>query len=429
MQILTYDRIKSLGGGVMYPIVKYPSFIESNLLRFEHIFNKCQKRHFAEYLTGLLVSKKKNISSMNSQFINHTNQSSKNHFLTDANWDNKQLTNERIAIVKEQCGKQHIKDGFLVIDDSITHRTGKHIESIDWFWDHSKNAYTLGHQLVTSQYVTPKFHIPLHFRQYHKEDEVGKEQFKSKLDLTIELIQEALDCGINFSCVLGDSWYFCQRIINYLEQIGKHWLFASKSNRKVIFNNRLMQLKDVVKELKKENFKLITVQQPSGKTLTVYAYSKTVRMHNVGRVKIVISFLDKPFSGNPFFLATNRKEWTLDTILSNYAKRWPIETFYRDAKQNLGLESCEMRRLKGIRRHWNLVFLAYTLLQFEAGSSSLTKWIKSNVVTIGGKCRIASCEVVRSFLFWAYEYFEKNEDPEYLFKEIVKNDHQLKIVF
>ncbi len=86
-------------------------------------------------------------------------------------------------------------------------------------------------------------------------------------------------------------------------------------------------------------------------------------------------------------------------ILSTYAQRWPIETFYRDAKQNLGLENCELRLLRGIRRHWDLVFLAYTLLQIESLSGPLSKWIKSNVVTIGGKCRIASAETLRSFIF------------------------------
>ena len=204
-QTLSYDRFKFLGGGIMYPIVKYPSFIESNLYRFEHIFNKCQMRHFAEYLTGLLISKKKNISSMNSQFLNHTDQSAKNHFLTDANWDDNQLTRERIELVKEQCNKHNVTDGILVIDDSITHKTGKHIDSVDWFWDHSEHAYTLGHQLVTSQYVTQYFHVPLHYFQYHKEDEVGKEHFKSKLDLAIELIQQALDSGILFRRVLFRS--------------------------------------------------------------------------------------------------------------------------------------------------------------------------------------------------------------------------------
>ena len=116
-------------------------------------------------------------------------------------------------------------------------------------------------------------------------------------------------------------------------------------------------------------------------------------------------------------------------ILPTYAQRWPIETFYRDAKQNLGLENCELRILKGIRRHWDLVFLAYTLLQVESLSGPLSKWIKSNVVTIGGKCRIASAEILRSFIFWAYQNFNQENDVDQVFKIAMKGNPQLKLVF
>ena len=411
----------------MLPITRLPTFIENILPRFSDIFNKAQMRHFSEYLTGLIISQNKTVSGINSQFMSHTNQSSKNHFLTQADWDDDKVTEKRLEIVKEQCEKYNIKDGLLVIDDTGNHKTGRHIEASNWFWDHSKKAYAFGHQLVTSQYVTKKFHVPLHYLLYRKETDVPKEQFKSKLDLAIELIRAAIGANILFSCVLGDSWYFCDKIIKYLESISKDWIFASKSNRKVFFKGQWLQLKDVIKLLKPDDFKQITITKTNGKTLVVWAFSKTVRMSKVGRVKIVISYLNESLKGNPFFLVTNRKEWTIGKILTNYAQRWPIETFYRDAKQNLGLQSCELRMLRGIRRHWDLVFLAYTILQLESMAGPLSKWIKSNVVTIGGKCRIASCEIFRSFIFWAYKHLNQEKNPDEVFKLAIQGGAQLKL--
>ena len=411
----------------MLPIVKYPSFIESVLPRFETIFNRSQLRHFAEYLTGLIVSDNKTITAINSHFMDHTDQSAKNHFLTDAGWEDEKLTRERFQLILEQCEKKRITDGLLIIYDTLAHKTGKQIEGVDWFWDHSKHACTFGHQLATSQFVTKAFHVPLDYRLYRKEEDVGKEHFQSKLDLALELIDQAIDAGIPFDCVAGDSWYFCDKIIKHLESLHKDWIFASKSNRTINVRNRWVQLKDFVKELKPDDFKEVTISKPNGKSLTVFAYAKTVHMRKVGRVKVIISYLKEPFKGNPFFLVTSRKEWTIGAILSSYAKRWPIETFYRDAKQNLGFESCEMRRLRGIRRHWNLVFLAYTLLQFESCSGPLTKWIKSNVVTIGGKCRLAACEIVRSFILWSYHHLQQEMEPDMLFAKIMANSKQLKL--
>jgi len=413
----------------MLPIVKLPSFVENILPRFSSIFNKAQLRHFGEYLTGLMVSANKTVTGINSQFLDHTDQSSKNHFLTEADWDEKSVTDERLRMVKEQCEKRRITDGLLAIDDSLAHKSGKHIEGANWFWDHTEHTYTFAHQLVTSQYVTKFFHVPFHYRLYLKEEDGAPGAFQSKLDLAIQLIEEAVISEIPFSCVAADSWYFCDTIIKYLASIGKEWVFASKSNRKICVKGLWMPLREFANTLTQKDFKEVKITRTNGKVLSVWAFSKTVRMNKVGRVKIVISYLDEPFKGDPFILVTNRKEWLAVKILSTYAQRWPIETFYRDAKQNLGLEHCELRILKGIRRHWDLVFLAYTLLQIESLSGPLSKWIKSNVVTIGGKCRIASAEILRSFIFWAYQQFNQDYDVDHIFKIAAKGDPQLKLVF
>ena len=47
--------------------------------------------------------------------IDHTDQSSKNHFLTESDWDEQRVTDERLCMVKEQCEKHHITDGIVVI--------------------------------------------------------------------------------------------------------------------------------------------------------------------------------------------------------------------------------------------------------------------------------------------------------------------------
>ncbi len=162
------------------------------------------------------------------------------------------------------------------------------------------------------------------------------------------------------------------------------------------------------------------------KIVEVWSFSRTLRMRKAGRVKIIISFLDPNLKGDPFYLVTNKKEWPMENILTCYLRRWPIETFYRDAKQNLGLEDCEMRLMKGIRRHWNLLFLAYTLLQTNT-KGSLYRWLKANVVTIGDKCQMAAGEILRSFIFWSYNYFQKKLDADEVFRLAMSKNKQLRL--
>ena len=260
-----------------------------------------------------------------------------------------------------------------------------------------------------------------------KEPKTGKEHFKSKLDLAIELIKETLSWDIPFNIVAADSWYFCQKIVDFLTSIAKSWIFASKSNRKVLVKGKWIGLSEYTKTLLPNCFKKLSLTKANGQKVDVWSFSRTLRMHKVDRVKIIISFLDANLKGNSFYLVTSKKEWPMEKILTCYLRRWPIETFYRDAKQNLGLEDCEMRLAKGIRRHWNLLFLAYTLLQTNLAKGSLHRWLKANVVTIGGKCQMAAGEILRSFIFWAYGYFQKSCDAEEVFKMAVSKNRQLKL--
>ncbi len=68
----------------MLPIEKLQSFIENISPCFSLIFNKTLLRYFGEYLTGLMLSENKAVTGINSQFLDHTDQSSKNHFLTES---------------------------------------------------------------------------------------------------------------------------------------------------------------------------------------------------------------------------------------------------------------------------------------------------------------------------------------------------------
>jgi hypothetical protein len=99
--------------------------------------------------------------------------------------------------------------------------------------------------------------------------------------------------------------------------------------------------------------------------------------------------LDEKLTGEPKVLATNRLNWDIKTILETYLLRWKIDAFYRDAKQELGLEDCEVRKLQGLKRHWLMVFLADTLLQLNAKADVFVKCVKSDLKTVGSTCRYA----------------------------------------
>lgn len=151
------------------------------------------------------------------------------------------------------------------------------------------------------------------------------------------------------------------------------------------------------------------------------------------RVRIVVSYENKELKGDPHFYCTNKLDWDIYKILSLYARRWRVDVFYRDSKQNLGLEDYEVRKIRGARRHISMVFTAHTLLvlgsAFVTGSSSsqeeksvpqsspkLAKDVKVAKAeacldqTIGSRRRTVYMEVLTNLLVFALKLGEKLKD-------------------
>jgi hypothetical protein len=134
----------------MIPITTPPALVTKYASKFRTLFYKPQFGHFITYLTGLIVSTNKTVQGINNNFLDRKDQSNLNLFLNESNWDEKAVDEQRIELIRNQTQKCKPKDSFLIIDDTISHKTGKKIEQVEIFHDHSTNKYVLGHQVVTS---------------------------------------------------------------------------------------------------------------------------------------------------------------------------------------------------------------------------------------------------------------------------------------
>ena len=82
----------------MPAIIEFPTIVEHAVEQFGALFaNAPERRHFAEYLTGLLVAEKKNVSGINAEFAQTTDQSCLNRWITEVDWDAAKLNEQRLA--------------------------------------------------------------------------------------------------------------------------------------------------------------------------------------------------------------------------------------------------------------------------------------------------------------------------------------------
>lgn len=407
----------------MIPITDPPLLVKKYAFKFRALFSKPQYAHFLKYLTGLIVSTNKTVQGINNNFVDRKDQSNLNLFINESDWDEQALDNRRIELIKEHTQDNNAKDSFLLIDDTISHKTGKKIEQVELIFDHSIHKSVLGHQLVTSLLVSKDKHFPIGLRLYKKQKE-NDCTFKSKIQLAQELIKNAYARGVNFSCVIFDAWYLSSDVVKCIKELKKYWICPLKSNRIVIKQQKRIPLKEYLSAIPKSLFKTKMI-----KGTCYYYYAETVRISKLGKIFIVAYYKTPDFSDEITVLGSNALVWTPDKIIFSFTQRWSIETFYKDSKQNLGLEDYELRKLKGIMRHWYLVFLAYTILQLSSSEKSLTKWIKSNLKTVGDQCRFATNETIKYFVLWVLKMYHQLNDEEKVITLIFNPKAELRFSF
>jgi SRSO17 transposase len=406
----------------MIPIAEYPSVVSSYLPAFESVFTEPQMKNFARYTTGLMISPNKTISAMNDLFYGHNDQSALNNFITDSTWSDEELDEARYRVILEGLKRRKKDcegDGIFLMDDTLSHKTGKHMEYAGKFFDRAEGNYTHAHDVLTTHLVKGRLSIPLDFRVYIKEEEFKKkyeeekepeEIFEDKNQMAREMLKKADSKGIPFLYVVGDSWFFCRETAELASSLGKIWVFQSKSDRVVLMPQGWVSLSEWAKTIPREKFKPMKVRYKDNDQ-TYWCHEASPRMRSLGgeRVRVAVSYDNPECEGEPKFYCSNKPDMKADKMLNVYAKRWKIDSFYRDAKQNLGMEEYEMRKIEGVRRHLAMVLIAHTLLVLgpvpESSDEEDTKLRGVDVArgeavveTIGSRCRFAYKEVLVSFI-------------------------------
>jgi SRSO17 transposase len=387
-------------------VANIPEEFEKALESFRPHFGAPAFEHFKSYVLGLIVSENLTVEGINRIFIQAGHPSSLNRFLTAGIWKQQDVNDTRIDMLKTQGALGG--NGWLAIDDTLTHKTGKKMEGVGIFWDHSEKRYVLAHNIVTAEFVNPKGDShPLDFRLYLKKEQSQEKRvpFKTKIDLAQELVEDALQRGLEIQGVLFDNWFASKDFIKFLQSKGLHWVTRLKSDRNIKIKGRYVAISEFAITLPRESFRRVQIGD------RIYqVFSKAVDLKGVGQVRILISYDNENFSGSPAYFATDQIRWEGTRILKTYSKRWNIETFFRDSKQNLGLESYQLRDLRGIKRHWYLIFLAYSLL--VSGLSGIARNVRKGSPTLGELINAATRNVFGDVVDWIAYHLNRGQSTE-----------------
>jgi hypothetical protein len=318
---------------------------------FKTCFTKPQFKHFRRYIGGLVTLQNKTIDGISSSSIDNIDQSSQNRFLTSSPWSEEKLQ------LRYHSKLQHIfhhTSPTLIIDDTLTAKSGHHMEEAQFHKDHCSNGYLFGHQWITSFLIGKQGGFPLFPQLYSKTT-------MSKIEMAQQIIAYSAK-KFHTNRVLLDSWYVTTKVMKTCKKHHVEIIGCLKSNRNISFETgRWLKLGRWKKTVPKEDYTTIILDDE-----TYRYHNALVRIKSIGIVKVLVTQQwndeKKEWSKHFFLLATNTA-LTPAHIIRTYLQRWTIETFHRDVKQNLGCEAYQMRTTKGITRHLILSVLAYAILK------------------------------------------------------------------
>lgn len=114
-------------------------------------------------------------------------------------------------------------------------------------------------------------------------------------------------------------------------------------------------------------------------------------------------------------------------MVAKYLRRWPIETFYRDSKQLLGLDEYRTRSFAAIEAHWCLVFVAYSFLHLDCLPLSSTQDSSPRPTipyqSIGAVCRQQAQSLIEHLILFAHDRLIEGSSATELFSTLFAKQH------
>ena len=310
------------------------------------------------------------------------------HFLNKGKWDDTKLQTILKSKVIERVYNEARKTGkpiFCIIDDTISSHTKPSsqalhpIEAAYFHQSHLKKRQDYGHQSVSVMLSCNGINLNYTTVMYDKS--------KSKIEI-VKDIADGLPKAPVVSYFLCDSWYTTGKILESFIKKGFYTIGALKTNRIIYPLGIRVKVSEFAKLLDKSDsdVNLVTV---GNRQFYVKRYEG--KLNGIDNAIVLITYPKEAFS-NPkalrVFISTNVNLSTRE-ILDFYLNRWTIEIFFRQSKNILAFDKCQVRKELGIKRYWLIMSLVHFLCcnyktqsnSFEFGFKNFRHIIQSEFIT------------------------------------------------
>ena len=345
-----------------------------------------QKRHILNMADALLVCEDtKTLAALQRQFVAAPDASNMADFLRISPW---QTGDKRAALrvhqvtwliaEAERTGAPKVV--YINIDDSLGEKDKdtRHIEPVDWFFDHSestktkpryKNAfcYVVCTMRAGSNVATVDLQLYLRkktVRRLNRKRPKGRRvSFRTKYRIARQMLVELaplLPKGWKVY-VQFDSWYASRRLIKYVHRQGWHVTCGLKCNRTLDG----LRVDKHAQALKHRRYTRVRVTTADGDEQSYCVRRLEGRLAQVPYDVRVFFSKRHPREKSQAYIACTDLTCSAKQALQGYTWRWSCETVNFFLKTRIGLEDLRVQSYEAVDRFIVVVHLAWAYVEYR----------------------------------------------------------------
>ena len=376
------------------PCPPAPGPLEEYAGRFDdRLGTLAQRRGFREYLQGLLLPRDRHkaltglvgtepVVGAQAPAVQRLQ-----FFVSESPRDAEAINRRRLELLVADPATAPHAGGVLVIDDSGDRKAGTKTAHVARQYLGSIGKVDGGVVAVTSLWADERIYYPLHLRPYTPATRLPKGRadpdFHTKPQLAVELVDAARDAGIPFRAVVADCFYGENATFEAaVAGAGVPYVVALKPSSGIWAPaDEVHTPEEATRELRwggpddPGDWTPVVRRFRDGHEETWWAADLIYGPYGPDRTRRVVATTD-PATLPPlttWYLATNLPHpdaphadgapfapADLAEIVRLYGLRNWVEQGYKQLKQELGWADFMVRADQAIRRHWHLVFCAFS---------------------------------------------------------------------
>jgi SRSO17 transposase len=385
-------------------IAQAPEPLEAYVRHFDELFSKSnQREEFRRYLEGLLLPSERHktlTGLVNTEPVVGAQQPRAQKlqwFLSESTWSEREVEARRLSLLREDPSTAPNGRGVLVIDETGDRKDGHKTAHVGRQYLGNLGKIDNGVVSVTSLWTDEQVYYPLQTEPYTPESYFAKGRndpdFRTKLKIALQLVQQALQEEWPFRAVVADSFYGEDRgLRGGLRALSVPYVMALKPSHAWWHPEDVAgSLQDVAHEAGWQSAKHpgkwfpITRTFHDGSTQQWWALEIVAGPYGPDKTERAVVATTDPQTLpdlTTWYLVTNLPAQSvcpatqhplapanLEEVIRLYGLRMWVEQSYKQLKHALGWSQYQVRSDQAIRRHWQLVCCAFSFCWYHASHS------------------------------------------------------------